>query len=482
MTASLRKFNSPSGLAYLEKGQGEAIVFIHGEGLNADMWSPQFDEFSGTHRVIAIDLATPDDPTLEYFVGSVVKFLDHMNIARANLVGHAMGGLVALGVALNSPQRCLRVGVLNGVYQGGQLSQLHMPALFATGRRDEQATPALVMAMAKAAPRAKAVILDDPAAANHALRGLMAQPPTAFDVRELRSAFGSFMTGVTIITTIDDNGHPRGFTANSFTSVSIDPPLLLVCIGKKAASHDNFSRAPGFAVNILSEKQKTASGIFASKRPDKFTDVAWHEAESGNPIIDGAAAWFDCVRHQIIDAGDHIIMLGAIRGFARADANPLGYARGGYVTLGLEQEAVNAASGGRTVVGAILECGGQLVLARDAASDVMYLPEVGRTGPSGSASLLHEDLRRAGLETGLGFLFSVFENPQTKVQFIYYRGDATLRDKNAYELAAFDAIPWDRLPDEATRIMLRRYADERRQGRFKIYSGDHGSGEIRAQD
>lgn len=556
------------GTAYVEQGQGEPLVLIHGVGLNADAWGPQIQEFAGTHRVIAIDMlghgesaAAPDGATLDDYVAQVLRLLDALNIAGANVAGHSMGGLVALGFALAHPERTLRVAVLNSIHErdpqcraavearaaeiensggtgdieqplqrwfgddhvslknmtrrwlgsvdprgyatayrifatsdrnfSGKLADLRAPALFATGSLDANSTPEMAAAMAAAAPRGKALVLEgqrhmmnlaDPQGTNRALRSLFAEPLTAFDPRELRSAFGSFMTGVTIVTTIDENGNPRGFTANSFTSVSLDPPLLLVCIGKNAAARGTFSKAPGFAVNILSEKQKIASGIFASKRPDKFADVAWHEAGSGNPVIDGSLAWFDCARHDIVDAGDHIILLGAIRSFAHSDANPLGYARGGYVTLGLEQAAVNAASGGRTVVGAILESGGRLVLARDPASGLLRLPEVGRTGPSGSASLLHDHLRRTGIDTGLGFLFAVFENPQTKVQSIYYRGDAALRDGGTYELAGFDAIPWDRLPDEATRIMLRRYADERLQGRFRIYSGDHERGEIRTVD
>lgn len=307
------------------------------------------------------------------------------------------------------------------------------------------------------------------------------EPPLAANADELRRAFGSFMTGVTVVTTLDENGNPRGFTGNSFTSVSLDPPLLLICIGKKASSYATFTSAPGFAVNILGEKQKAVSSLFASKRPDKFADVSWHAAPSGNPLIDGSVAWFDCARHQVIDAGDHVILLGAIQAFDHSDANPLGYARGGYVSLGLEQAAVNAAAAGagHTIVGAILECDDKLLLRHDAAADLWRLPEAGHAGHSGTASQLHEVLRQAGIDTDLGFLFAVYEAPNTKVQSIYYRGDAVVRGHGPYTLVQFDEIDWDRLPDEAVRIMLRRYARERLEGRFKIYSGDHQRGEVR---
>ena len=167
-----------------------------------------------------------------------------------------------------------------------------------------------------------------------------------------------------------------------------------------------------------------------------------------------------------------------MREFAHGDANPLGYARGGYVTLGLEQAAVNAAAhDGRTVVGAILESAGRLVLMPGSGPQTFTLPEA---GPTGNVSALKSSLLSAGIDASLGFLFAVFENPQTRTQSIYYRGEALLRDGSPAILVDFDAIPWDRLPDEAIRTMLRRYAEERQQGRFKIYSGDHEQGEVRA--
>ena len=186
----------------------------------------------------------------------------------------------------------------------------------------------------------------------------------------------------------------------------------------------------------------------------------------------------------MIDAGDHIILMGRVEAFSYTDANPLGYARGHYITLGLEQAAVNAASSSsRTVVGAILENDNRLILLPDASRpNGLVLPEAGRSGPSGSASQLHDFLVREGLDATLGFLFAVFENPGTREQCIYYRGEALLHARGRTVLADFEDIPWDRLPDEATRSMLRRYAEERKIGRFKVYSGDHRQGTVKAVD
>lgn len=553
------------GTSCIEKGEGEPILFIHGVGLNAEAWAPQIVTFSATHRVIAMDmaghgqsLAPPPSATLEDYVAQARRLLDDLGLAAVNVVGHSMGGLVAMGLAIDHPQRVKRLAVLNSVYErtaearaavearaaaiapgtsfgptlerwfdkdeqalreragrwlqqtdiasyaaayrvfasgdrvfSGKLSSILCPALFAAAAGDPNATPAMAQAMAAAAPRGRSAIV---AGARHMmplthwqevnalLSGLLASRLSSFDNRELRTAFGSFMTGVTIVTTVGIDGQPRGFTANSFTSVSLEPPLLMICIGKSAASMDVFRRAKGFAVNILSESQKDASVLFASKRPDKFDAARWRPGPFGNPLIEGSAAWFDCARYRVIDAGDHIILMGHVEGFSYSDANPLGYARGHYITLGLEQAAVNAASSAsRTVVGAILESDSKLVLLPDAMRpNGLTLPEVGRSGASGSASQLHDFLTREGLDATLGFLFAVFENPGTREQCIYYRGEALLHARGRTVLADFDDIPWDKLPDEATRSMLRRYAEERKIGRFRIYSGDHRQGTVKS--
>ena len=558
---------SLGGTSFIEKGEGEAILLIHGVGLNAEAWAPQIAAFSATHRVIAMDMAghggsapPPEAATLDDYVAQARRLLDDLGITGANVVGHSMGGLVAMGLAIAHPQRVRRLAVLNSVHErspearaavearaaaispgmsfaatldrwfdadeqalrervaawlgivdlsaygtayrvfatsdrafSGALSGILCPALFAAAEGDPNSTPAMAEAMAAATPRGRSAVVADARhmmplthwqETNALLQALLAERLSSFDNRELRTAFGSFMTGVTIVTTAGVDGQPRGFTANSFTSVSLEPPLLLICVGKSAASMEVFRQARGFAVNILSEAQKDTSVLFASKRADKFETARWRPGPFGNPLIEGSAAWFDCARYQVIDAGDHIILMGHVEAFSYTDANPLGYARGHYITLGLEQAAVNAASSSsRTVVGAILESDSKLVLLPDPARpNGLSLPEVGRSGPSGIASQLHEFLVREGLDATLGFLFAVFENEATREQCIYYRGEALLHARGRTVLADFEDIPWDRLPDEATRSMLRRYAAERKIGRFKVYSGDHRQGTVKAVD
>jgi flavin reductase (DIM6/NTAB) family NADH-FMN oxidoreductase RutF len=308
---------------------------------------------------------------------------------------------------------------------------------------------------------------------------IQSEPARTFDPRDLRKALGTFMTGVTVVTTREDNGTLRGFTANSFSSVSLDPPLLLVCLSKNAASCHAFSVASTFAVNILAESQKAVSGLFASKQPDKFSGVTFTPSSSGNPLLTGAVAWFDCVRHTVVDAGDHVILIGQVQSYGHNDASPLGYARGGYFSLGLEQSAVNAAAqAGRTEVGAILECAGTL-LTIPSDGGMLELPHIGRNGEAGSASLLLASLASRGVKATLGFLYAVYENPEDNSNSIYYRGDAEMGAAANAVTVPFDDLPWDKFRDDATRTMLKRYCAERRQGRYRIYSGDHIKGDFR---
>ncbi len=161
------------------------------------------------------------------------------------------------------------------------------------------------------------------------------------DPRELRHAFGSFVTGVTVVTAWDAKGNPRGMTANSFTSVSLDPPLLLVCIGKHAASFETFLSARVFAVNMLHEGQAETSALFASKAPDKFKATDHRAVHTGAPVLANCLTWFDCTVHDRIDAGDHMILIGRVQAFDTSPSQPLAFCRGRYVAV---QEPARAES------------------------------------------------------------------------------------------------------------------------------------------
>lgn len=304
------------------------------------------------------------------------------------------------------------------------------------------------------------------------------------DPRALRDAFGCFPTGITVVTTRETDGTPRGFTANSFTSVSLDPPLLLVCIAAAASSLPVFASAPHFAVNVLGDAQRAVSARFASRAPDKFGATDWQPGRHGAPLIGGALAWFECARHETVAAGDHEILIGRVLDFDAGEGNPLGYLRGSYVSHALEHIAVEAAAGASSLrIGAVIEAEGRVFLAPDPDRDgALRLPASGSGRRRGSLRGLSELLGDLGVVASLSFLFAVFEEAGGEVQSIYYRGTGTGEVPRRGLWAPLDALPLDRVGDPVSRAMLTRYAAERAAGRFGIYVGDDQGGEVRPLD
>ena len=150
---------------------------------------------------------------------------------------------------------------------------------------------------------------------------------------ELRRVTGHFATGVTIITTASKSGAPFGLTANAFTSVSLNPPLLLVAVDKKAESYPHFEESKVFTVNILSDEQETLSRKFAVSGGDKFQGVAYQMGANGVPILDGALAYLECKLYAVYDGGDHTLFLGEIEEARTREIKPLIFYRGGYRAL-----------------------------------------------------------------------------------------------------------------------------------------------------
>jgi flavin reductase (DIM6/NTAB) family NADH-FMN oxidoreductase RutF len=154
-----------------------------------------------------------------------------------------------------------------------------------------------------------------------------------FDARELRRVMGVFCTGVTVITTRDDAGNPFGLTANAVTSVSLVPPLLLVCVDRKAESHAHFFTSKVFVVNILSEEQEQVSRRFAVSGGDKFTDVSCHPGRLGAPVLDGTLGHLECRILETHEAGDHVIHVGEVEHAEARDGRPLLFFQGKYQRL-----------------------------------------------------------------------------------------------------------------------------------------------------
>jgi len=156
----------------------------------------------------------------------------------------------------------------------------------------------------------------------------------AIEKNELRRVMGHFATGVTVITSIRSSGELHGLTANAFTSVSLIPPLLLVCVDKKAESYPCFDESKIFTVNVLAADQEALSRRFAVTGGDKFTGVSYKIGANGAPILEGALAYLECKVTQKIDGGDHTIYLGEIEQAETKEGKPLLFFRGGYRELG----------------------------------------------------------------------------------------------------------------------------------------------------
>ena len=298
------------------------------------------------------------------------------------------------------------------------------------------------------------------------------------DVRHFRDGLGCYPTGVTVVTTRDAGGQPRGFTANSFTSVSLDPPLVSVCLAKTAHSHTVFSSAPAFAIHVLSEAQKPISSLFASKAPDKFEQCQWSEGQSGVPIIQDSLATFECKAWQLVDAGDHTILIGEVVGLAHSPGRPLGYCRGAYVGY-QEVAAVNATSSDKAHIHALIETVEGVAMLR--RTDGIYeLPGASRLGTAAGKDGLYGVLTTLGLSATLDFVFSVYEDAQGPC--VIYRGRAPAvasGDTRMHQVALQD-LAGLKVADEATASVLARYARERAEDSFGVYVGHADCGGVTA--
>lgn len=152
-----------------------------------------------------------------------------------------------------------------------------------------------------------------------------------FEARALRSALGSFVTGVTVVTAHDRFGKPYGLTANSFNTVSLDPPLILWSQSRKASSYHVFRESEVFAISILAEHQIDVSNNFASRKEDKFEGVSVDRAFCGLPVIADSSAWLYCRMVSCVDGGDHTIYIGEILKFAYNGRPPLIFGGGQYL-------------------------------------------------------------------------------------------------------------------------------------------------------
>ena len=151
---------------------------------------------------------------------------------------------------------------------------------------------------------------------------------------ELRRVMGHFATGVTVITTLRASGEIHGLTANAFTSLSLEPPLVIVCVDKKAESYPCFDESRIFTVNILSAEQEGVSRRFAVSGGEKFQGISYRTGANGAPILDNTLGYIECKVTASHDGGDHTIYIGEVEQAEVHEAKPLLFFRGGYREIG----------------------------------------------------------------------------------------------------------------------------------------------------
>ena len=219
--------------------------------------------------------------------------------------------------SLNETVSCEVTEKLQALIKGAEIAQIEGAGHYATSDREDDFNAILIDFLERQAPRAPLTFLG------------------GSEPRVLRDGLGCFATGVTIVTALDGNGEPIGLTANSFTSVSLDPPLILFSLARSSANLANFEKASGFAVNVLHIGQQPVGGRFASRDGPRFEGVDWAiREEGGSPILAGSLASFDCSTHAVHDGGDHLIFIGRVNhAWYEPHRDPLLYFRGRFRRL-----------------------------------------------------------------------------------------------------------------------------------------------------
>ena len=156
---------------------------------------------------------------------------------------------------------------------------------------------------------------------------------TTIEQQHFRRVCSKYATGITILTVLDRSGAPHGMTVNSFTSVSLSPPLILVCIDRQTSILSHFMLGTRFGVNMLHEDQKDLSTWFARSGHDRFSGIGWTMGETGAPVLPGMLATMECEVTQMVEAGDHVVVIGAALHATWREGQPLVYFNSSYQGL-----------------------------------------------------------------------------------------------------------------------------------------------------
>ena len=292
----------------------------------------------------------------------------------------------------------------------------------------------------------------------------------SIDPKALRSAFSRYMTGVTVVTGLTPEGARVGFTANSFTSVSLDPPLLLVCPGNHLSSFAAFQSTPRFGVSILAEGQEEISNLFASSKEDRFAQCDWTCPTGDIPLITGRAAGFVCDTHSSLPMGDHQLLIGQVAHFDQADVPGLGYGPDGYFSQGKERLA-QAPGGGPITAGILLEQGPDIFLDTD-----MTPPLVAVAAGQSPLKALQAALDARQIEATPDVVYAVYDDAGLGRRIVF-RGTVKTPPKDMRRLP-IAALPNLQIKDAALQSLLARFAQEHATQSFGFYLGDQDSGDV----
>jgi flavin reductase (DIM6/NTAB) family NADH-FMN oxidoreductase RutF len=286
------------------------------------------------------------------------------------------------------------------------------------------------------------------------------------DRQLLRSVYGSFPVGVTVVTTRGSGGRPWGMTASSFNSISVDPPLVSISIITSTPSHGAFVRGAEFAISVLSAGQADLARKFAMPAEDKFSGVPLEQTPFSSPVLADSAAWLVCEPHQVLEMGDHSLLVGRVLGCRSAGVPPLAYHGGGFYHLTEPDEVLPPSHG---TVGFIVEYESRIALAR--TDHGWSLP----TGPLAGGETTTEALRVTaqqliGTSVEPDFLYSIVDLHE-HLACIIYRGRLTQAPAQADGVHWFaaDEIPWDSLNPSVLRAVMNRYLKERIADQFGVF-------------
>ncbi|MGL3210579.1 flavin reductase family protein [Bradyrhizobium sp. BR 1433] len=308
--------------------------------------------------------------------------------------------------------------------------------------------------------------------------------PNAGDAQALRRAFGSFATGVTVVAAWASSGESRAFTANSFSSVSLDPPLVLVCLGKFSASLDVFAGAEAFSISVLEASQRSVSTAFASRDPAVKLSAAADLIADGAPYVGDSIATFMCTRHAVVDAGDHVILIGKVQRYRSAEAQPLAFFRGAYVGLGpdlreLEQLPANL------VVGGVLGYCGKVLLCRRTSSYYWEIPSVTLARGARHGATLKKLFSSLGIEITMLAPYSLFqetnEHDMTLVFSVESCGElktGTMVDGMETALFGSTDLRSSLVQSQMKRSLVKRYLREMASGLYGMFFDSPEGGSV----